>query len=501
MTHQDLQNAARRDLHGAAGRDLQEMVRREVGDMTGFEARLRQTASPLTVEERPTAPRAAPRPIPVPVPEMIGHRVLIYKQDPSVQELGVRAVFIPTVVLNGPRDARIQTELAGVTPVARNINGDFIFTPNSPQFDCAHTFAVVRETLSMYERHNGGNPIPWAWNVEGDTEPVTVHPHAGEGANAFYTRTAKALKFLFFTPQGLPAPVFTCRSLDIVAHETAHAILDGLKPGWLAAGGVPQTGGLHEAFGDLTACFLTLSQPDQAEALIALTKANLHDKSFLNELAEEFGRALGLQFGLRNADNDLKLSEVGNEVHAISQVFTGGVYDVLADIYVFERDRQRRTKHPTIVLIEVANALCKLLFDAIVAAPPVNATFTDVVNKMLQISAAKGDPPIYRTFIRNRFALREVVVSPTPLDDLMSGQIDMADAGYTAGGQDVTEVRPHDERSASLRAVQDRTRCCGTLQMPEYRLVDSERLARHGALEEEDILARDLDELRRATVK
>ena len=54
-------------------------------------------------------------------------------------------------------------------------------------------------------------------------------------------------------------------------------------------------------------------------------------------MAEEFGLALGRPNGLRNADNDLKLSQVSTEVHAISQVFTGGVFDVLADIFAFTR--------------------------------------------------------------------------------------------------------------------------------------------------------------------
>src|SRR5206468_6793193 len=110
-----------------------------------------------------------------------------------------------------------------------------------------------------------------------------------------------------------------------------------LKPNWLGFGNPPQTGGLHESFGDLTAIFLTLSQLDQVEAVIAQTKSNLHDKTFLSDLAEEFGLALGMPRGLRNADNDLKLSQVSNEVHALSQVFTGAIYDVLADIFSFER--------------------------------------------------------------------------------------------------------------------------------------------------------------------
>ncbi|MBO2452125.1 hypothetical protein J4573_33905 [Actinomadura barringtoniae] len=487
-------------IHQQDLQQQQELQQQESGVRVPL-ARVEQLPPQLRVEgAAPPLPQPIPRPIPIPVPVVTGHRVLIYKQDPTVTELGARLTFIPTVILNGPMDARVQVELPGTTPVARNANGDFIFTPNTPQFDCAHTFAVVRETMAMYERLNGGNPIPFAWNVGGNTDRITVFPHAGPGANAFYSRTAKALKFLSFVPQGQPptAEVFTCRSLDIVSHECGHSVLDGLKPGWLSAAGPPQTGGLHEAFGDLTAVFLALAQPDQAEALVSLTRANLHDRSFLPALAEEFGKAIGQQFGLRNADNDLKLSEVSNEVHAISQVFTGAIYDVLADIYVFERNRQRRTKDPTIVLIEVADKLHKLLFDAIVAAPASAATYVDIANKMLQISAGQSDPANYRTFIRNRFAVREIVTSPTPLTDLMSGRLNMTDADYTGEGGDVTEVAVHDEHSASLRAEQDRSRCCGTMQMPEYAVIDSEKLSKRGPLDNDDILRNELDELRRA---
>ncbi len=61
----------------------------------------------------------------------------------------------------------------------------------------------------------------------------------------------------------------------------------------------------------------------------------------------------------------MKLSQVSNEVHAISQVFTGGVYDTLADIFAFEKNRQAETKNPARVLREVASRLCGVLLGAI----------------------------------------------------------------------------------------------------------------------------------------
>lgn len=395
----------------------------------------------------PGAP-AAPVPVPVPIPVLRGPRVLIWKQDPTVAEIGIRKAYLPGPVLAGPRDARFVTQ--GVTPVSPNVTGDLIVSAGSEAFDAVHTFAVVRQTLTMYQRALNGAPLPWQWNSPNNTEPLNVFPRAGITMNAFYSRTQKALKFFFFDKPGTPGiKVFTCRSFDIVAHETGHAILDGLKPGWISIGNPPQSGALHESFGDLTAIFLALSQLDQVEAIIAQTKANLHDKSFIADVAEEFGLALGRPNGLRNADNDLRLSQVSNEVHDLSQVFTGGIYDILADIFQFEQRPLRRDDSS--VLYEAAQYVCSLVLRAILAAPNTRTTFADVVNQMLNISFADGKPVQYRNFIRNRFTVREVVVSTTPLN------VDLAEGVFLVAA-------PH----TPSEAPQSRRGCCGTMQLPEY---------------------------------
>ena len=408
-------------------------------------------------------------PIPLPHPILTGPRLLIYKQDPTVTELGIRRAFLPRPVSTGPRDTRITSQ--GLAPVTANAFGDFIQTPGSDAFDAVHTFAVVRMTLTMAQRAlaSTGNPVPWQWNSPSNTEPLTVRAHGLPGTmNAFYSRSAKELRFGDFNMPGTVPPqrVFTCRSLDIVAHETGHAILDGLKPGWLLAGNPPQTGGLHESFGDLTAIFLTLSQLDQVEAIIAYTKANLHNKNFLSDLAEEFGLALGRANGLRNADNDLKLSEVGTEVHAISQVFTGGIYDVLADIFALERNVA--LKDDAKVLYDCGQYLYSLLLRAIVAAPASGTTYAHVVNQMLTISNADGKPASYRAAIRNRFTFREVVAAPTPLS-LLNDEDSSA------------ELMATDLISASPDVAQDRSGCCGTMKLYEY-------------IGEDEMLAEELDE-------
>src|SRR4029450_10137505 len=92
---------------------------------------------------------------------------------------------------------------------------------------------------------------------------------------------------------------------------------------------------------------------------------------------------------------------------------TGAIYDILADIFTFERKPAIRDDSKT--LYDVAQYLLSLILRAIKAAPASAGMFADVANQMLSIANADGKPVQYRNFIRNRFTVREVVVSATPL--------------------------------------------------------------------------------------
>ncbi len=448
----------------------QTIVDETVTELRVPEATLELRVAEPVVAHLQAAPTPIPIPVPIPLPLLFGSRVMIWKQDPTVAALGRRLAFLPGLIANGPQDSRAETSLPGTAPVVRNVNGDFIFPTFSSESDCVHTYSVVAMALRMWQQSRAGQAIPWAWNTGGNTQRIMVKPRAFSGANAFYSRNGRELSFGFFTPQGSTSQVFTCRSLDITAHEAGHAILDGLKPGWLGIGNVPQTGAMHEAFGDLTAIFLALAQFDQVEAFVALSKGNLHDANFLAAVAEEFGAALGRPAGLRNADNDLKLSQVGNQVHSLSQVFTGAIYDILADIFVHERIKQGGKKDLSQILFEVAQHLRALVLSAILAAPASGATFADVANQMILKSKAQVDPVIYRTFIKNRFTVREVVVTATPLSELVRsiGATDYADASFAGPDGDVGELQATNHMSATEGVPQDRSGTCGTMQLPEY---------------------------------
>ena len=340
---------------------------------------------------------------------MPGSKVKIWKQDPSVKPIGIRSAYVHTTIKNGPKDKHIVTR--GVPVVLGNTDGDFLFDPteNPLEFDAVHCFTVVRQVLTMYQRalRRMGVTADFGWQWGAD-KSINIYPRAGLQANAYYSRGEKSLRFFYFHPgnnETLPL-VYTCRSFDIVAHETGHAILDALRPGYWSSWH-PQTGGLHESFGDLTSIFTMLSQMDQCEAIIAESKADLHAKTFFPAVAEQFGEALhGRRSGLRNADNDLKLSEVSDGVHEISQVFTGAVYDILADI--FDDHHQPDQYDPAESLFRVGRHLTALVILALLNGPETNATYQDIAAKMIELEPEEK----WKTFIQNQFAVREILGGP-----------------------------------------------------------------------------------------
>jgi len=339
---------------------------------------------------------------------MAGSKVKIWKQDPSVESIGIRSSYISTEIQNGPADQDII--LQGMPHVVGNADKDFIFYPeeNPLEFDAVHTFTIVRQVLTMLRRALNRMQITQNFNWYWGQEPIQVYPRAGLDANAYYSRNEKALRFFYFHPSGDESKplIYTCRSFDIVAHEVGHAALDSLKPEYLSKSWHPQTGGLHESFGDLTAIFTMLAQMDVCEAIIVESKADLHSKTFFPVLAEQFGEAFGRPMGLRNADNDLKMSDVSTEVHDISRVFTGAIYDILADFFELYQDPGLYDQAES--LFKVGKYLTSLVIVSIWQGPAANATYTDIANKMIDLEEDDDRKEI----IMNQFRKRDILDTP-----------------------------------------------------------------------------------------
>ncbi|HEX5725626.1 MAG TPA: hypothetical protein VFX98_09180 [Longimicrobiaceae bacterium] len=185
----------------------------------------------------------------------------------------------------------------------------------NPQFHQQMVYAVAMTTIRNFERALGRWAM-WAPFYEEGTRTrwedqyvprLRVYPHALREANAYYSPQKKALLFGYFPADpgdaGSHFPggtVFTCLSHDIVAHETTHALLDGMHQRFMEPTH-PDTLAFHEAFADIVALFQHFSFPEVLRHQIAKTRGDLASQSLLGELAQQFGTATGQYGALRSA--------------------------------------------------------------------------------------------------------------------------------------------------------------------------------------------------------
>ena len=139
-----------------------------------------------------------------------------------------------------------------IDPFAPKAN-ETIFDPayqarllSDPNFHAQNVYAIAMRTLGCFERALGRRV---GWSSGG--HQLNIAPHAFAQANAFYSEPDRALMFGYFRDAG-NKPVFTSLSHDIVAHETTHAILDGLRSRFTEASG-PDQAAFHEGFADIVA--------------------------------------------------------------------------------------------------------------------------------------------------------------------------------------------------------------------------------------------------------
>ena len=189
----------------------------------------------------------------------------------------------------------------------------------NPQFHQQMVYAVAMTTIRNFERALGRTAF-WAPRTrqragrgalaESSDEYVPrlrIYPHALREANAFYSPTKKALLFGYFPASPADARfhlpggmVFTCLSHDVIAHETTHALLDGMHRR-LVEPSNPDVLAFHEAFADVVGLFQHFTYPEVLRHQIAKTRGDLASENLLGQLAQEFGQATGAHGALRDA--------------------------------------------------------------------------------------------------------------------------------------------------------------------------------------------------------
>lgn len=287
----------------------------------------------------------------------------------------------------------------------------------NPQFHQQMVYAVCMSTIQNFERALG-RPVLWAAadgqgpNSEesGFVPRLRVYPHGMEQQNAYYSPNLRALLFGYFRatsddrgnqfPGGM---TFTCLSHDIVAHETTHAILDGMHRRFISPTN-PDMLAFHEAFADTVALFQHFTFPEVVENEISKTQNNLSTASLLAGLAHQFGVATGIRGALRSAIGkapNVSDYETVMEPHERGAILVATLFDAFVAIYNLRTaDLLRIASNGTGVLrpgqlpadlvrrlAEEAARSAKQVLDICIRAldycPPVDLTFGDYLRALV----------------------------------------------------------------------------------------------------------------------
>lgn len=345
----------------------------------------------------------------------------------------------------------------------------------TPQFHQQMVYAVASLTIRNFERALGrrslwrhGPPSKGKSDRNDSTfiQRLRVYPHALREVNAYYSPNKVALLFGYFkatntdvrdhVPGGM---VFTCLSHDIVAHETTHALLDGMHRRFLNPSN-PDVLAFHEAFSDIVALLQHFTFPDILRHQIAATRGDIRSQqSLLGQLAGQFGRSTGMRGALRDAIGtvdadtgqwtprkpDPAAYQTVMEPHSRGAILVAAVFDAFLHIY------ERRTAD----LLRLATGGTGVLQPGAIH-PDLVARLSDEASKsaqhvlMMCIRALDYCPPVDITF--GEF-LRAIITADTDAvaDDDMRYRVAFVEAFRKWG------IYPRDLRTLSEDSLLWRT--------------------------------------------
>ncbi|MGZ5434542.1 MAG: hypothetical protein ACXWID_00120 [Pyrinomonadaceae bacterium] len=359
----------------------------------------------------------------------VSNRVAVLDFDDQTGELRPGAKFIPAP----PKRALGRFDVPRRTDPKYPKRKDYV-TDTDP-FIQTSVFGTVLRTIKLFEHENVlGRPVRWAF----DGPQLLVIPRAADWANAFYHRDSRSLQFFFFQAEAAPKDrVYTCLSRDIVAHETAHAILDGIAPDLYNAL-TPQSLALHEAVADLTAVMMAAESGWLVTEVLEKTRGAIDDSTIFSSIAPQFGAALGRKY-LRQLGNRKTLRDVsGDEPHELSEVLSGALFAVLVRMHNEHRERFAQedkwkkfgdrkdpvTGEPGDPWFSCSGAaftaacfrLRNSIFQALEYLPPGEVSFADYGRAILAVDEGGNlNPPFVREWICSEFLQRSIVDKPDEL--------------------------------------------------------------------------------------
>jgi hypothetical protein len=252
-------------------------------------------------------------------------------------------------------------------PIAPRLNND--------QFHQINVWAIAQRILEFYEDLTVlGRPVPWGFNGN----RLIIKPHATtEETGTGYDPVTKSLEFAY-----IHGNVYSCLSHDIIAHETGHALLDGIRP-YFYDSWTLETLAFHEFVADLTAIMSAMRNN-----FVDFLEKDLPEKDFLAKISEEFGKAISNSDFIRTAQNKVTMAEVyqwqkdrpEDAVYNASLVLTGLIYDLLLKLYRGYRDRKH---NPDAAAWFATKRLTQMALQPLDFLPPVDVTFGDYIEAFL----------------------------------------------------------------------------------------------------------------------
>ena len=325
----------------------------------------------------------------------------------------------------------------------------------NPQFHQQMCYAVAMRTVEHFERALGRKAMwssRYVRDMKGDVsseefvQRLRIYPHALRAANSYYSPERKALLLGYFRADPIEAGttlpgsrVFCAVSHDIIAHETTHALLDGLHRRYQEATN-PDVLAFHEAFADIVALFQHFSLPEALIAQIRQTRGDLQKDNLLAELAIQFGQATSAGHGaLRDALRDKPSRadyEASIEPHARGSVLVAAVFAAFVSIYRGRAaDLIRLATDGTGVLPEgdisddlarrltdeasmVAGHVLNMCIRALDYCPPIDITFGEYLRALItaDYDVVRNDVHGYRVAFISAF--RDRGIFPTGIQHL-----------------------------------------------------------------------------------
>lgn len=273
------------------------------------------------------------------------------------------------------------------------------------RFHVQMVYAVAMATYEAF-RVALGRTIGWRPGAhEHGYRPLTLRPFASRQHNAWYSRRDHSLSFGYYPSlgsEGIPEGrfIFSSLSSDIIVHETAHALLDTLKPHFLRPSN-PEALAFHEGFADLIAVFHRFAFQGFVRSLIETDRLNFKSNGVAGALAEEFARGMGSDRPLRDVTAGDAHGADGASVHEMGLRLAEAVFYAFERIAVkkatpFIRMATGRTELPPdepvplLLLDQLARILSRLAgqfraicIRAIDFCPPVDIDFGDFLRAMI----------------------------------------------------------------------------------------------------------------------